>query len=83
MYVYVYGWMDGWMDGLSVALCIFCLVLRKLCKPVKETAKRYKHIELSRSEGLVNEFFGKKRPQNENTGKEQIKKPKINEFNFV
>ena len=60
MYVYVYGWMDGWMDGLSVALCIFCLVLRKLCKPVKETAKRYKHIELSRSEGLVNEFFGKK-----------------------
>ena len=34
-------------------------------------------------QGLVNEFFGKKDPQNENTGKEQIKKPKVNEINFV
>ena len=32
---------------LSVALWIFCLVLWKLCKPVKGTPNQYKHIELS------------------------------------
>ena len=60
MYVYVYGWMDGWMDGLSVALCIFCLVMRKLCKPVKETAKRYNHIELGRNSRTGQQVFRQK-----------------------
>ena len=54
------GWMDGWMDGLSVALCIFCLVLRKLRKPVKENAKRYKHIELSRNSRTGQRVFRQK-----------------------
>ena len=60
MYAWMNGWMDGWMDGLIVALCIFCLVLRKLCKPVKETSKRYKHIELSRNSSTGQRVFGQK-----------------------
>ena len=48
------------MYGLSVALCKFYLVLQKLCKPVKETAKRYKHIELSRNSRTSQRVFWQK-----------------------
>ena len=56
----MYVWKDEWIDGLSVALCLFCLVLRKLCKPVKETAKRYKHIELSKNSKTGQRVFRQK-----------------------